>query len=162
MKLFNSLPPTNKERIEHFEQRHQIILPEDYVRFLLQHNGGRPELPVFSITDDPRLGNTGSIVQIFLRLDAPDHPFDMDLEEHYENYDGRIPPDLLPIARDAGGNAICLGISGERRGQVFFWDHSEEEEPDEQGNFTYYNVAFIAPSFAAFFADLKAEDTLDP
>ncbi len=158
MKLFDSLPQTSKDRIEEFEQRHQIKLPADYVQFLLQHNGGRPELPVFSITNDPRLGSTGGIVHFFYGLGTDVNL--IDIEDAIEDYVSRVPSDLLPIADDVGGNAICIGISGERRGQIFFWDHSEEEEPDEQGNFTYYNVAFVAPSFSDFIADLKAEDTL--
>ena len=29
------------------------------------------------------------------------------------------------------GNAICLGLSGEHRGRVYFWDHENEPDPDE-------------------------------
>ncbi len=76
------------------------------------------------------------------------------------DYQGRIPDDLLWIADDPFGNAICIGIRGRYFGKVYFWDH--EREPDEKtwdGSVeTAGNIQFLANSFRQFVAGLKPED----
>ena len=59
----------------------------------------------------------------------------------------------IPIADDPGGNAICLGMSGNERGKVYFWDH--EMEADEGDEPTFENVYLVAESFASFLKSLK-------
>ncbi len=54
------------------------------------------------------------------------------LDSACEVYDERIPADLIPIADDANGNAICIGWTGEREVKIYFWDH--EDELDENGD----------------------------
>jgi len=63
----------------------------------------------------------------------------------------QIPPELLPIAPDPGGNLICLGIAGDVVDKVYFWDHEREGHPTD-----WSNIDLIADSFDAFFARLEA------
>jgi len=58
---------------------------------------------------------------------------------------------------DPFGNAICLGVSGNHRGKVYFWDHESEPDPDEwDGRVeTAGNVQLLADSFAAFVGGLR-------
>jgi hypothetical protein len=72
------------------------------------------------------------------------------LERRIRSLNERIPPDTLPIANDSFGNAILLGLHGDRRGKVYFWDH--EEEPDNQPDWS--NVSLVADSFDAFMRGL--------
>lgn len=60
---------------------------------------------------------------------------------------------------DPFGNAICLGISGNERGKVYFWDHEMEPDDDWDGRLeTAGNVQLIADSFTEFVAGLAPND----
>jgi hypothetical protein len=60
-----------------------------------------------------------------------------------------LPAGVILIGGDPGGNGICLVISGERRGQIWFWDHEREpSKPD------WSNMDLVAPSFDAFMRGL--------
>jgi hypothetical protein len=41
-----------------------------------------------------------------------------------------IPRELIWIMDDPSGNPICLGITGEHRGRVYFCDHERGPDPD--------------------------------
>ena len=47
-----------------------------------------------------------------------------------ETYQGRMPPGLLPIADDPGGNIICLAVGGSDAGAVYLWDHEHANLPE--------------------------------
>jgi hypothetical protein len=59
-------------------------------------------------------------------------------------YEGRLPEGTIPIAYDPFGNLILLGIRGESKGKVLFWDH--ESELDEEGA----AIVTLAPTFEGF------------
>ena len=59
-------------------------------------------------------------------IDATEDDFDDDLLYNYKMYKKRMPKVLLPIAGDSSGNMICISISGDKVGCVWFWDHEEE------------------------------------
>ncbi len=67
-------------------------------------------------------------------------------------YETRIPRDLLWIMDDPFGNAICLGLRGECRGKIYFWDHKHEPAVGKwDGEVdTAENVTLIAASFTDF------------
>jgi hypothetical protein len=53
---------------------------------------------------------------------------------------------LIPIAHDPGGNMVCLAVTGEKMGKIFFWDHegiSSEEETYGHDNI-FWLFAFIS------------------
>jgi hypothetical protein len=58
---------------------------------------------------------------------------------------------------DSSGNAICLGLAGEARGQVYFWDQEREPDLDETDGTIEGagNVSLIAHSFETFFSGLQ-------
>lgn len=163
LKINNSLPKTNATRIHQFEAEHRISLPESFVEFLLEHNGGQPEARVFRIPKHPQWGKTESIVRVIYGLDAPQDPLIMDIEENMEIYQGRIPLDCIPIGGDIGGNLILLCIQGARHGEVYFWDHGFEDEidPSEDVSVSYHNVALVAKSFDIFLNQLRPEEGYD-
>ena len=49
-----------------------------------------------------------------------------EIEENFDAYGARISSDLLAFANDQFGNEICIGITGERLGKIYFWDHEED------------------------------------
>jgi hypothetical protein len=149
--------PLTEAEIAAFEKEIGTNLPGDYRAFLRDVNGGW-------------LG--GAL--LISGTTADGEPFDSDLhhigglraEPHmdlrnarsvYQDWLARIPRDLIWIMDDSGGNAICLGIAGEARGQVYFWDHEREPDLDETDGTIegMGNISLIAHSFATFFSGLQ-------
>jgi cell wall assembly regulator SMI1 len=142
-------PALSEVDIARFEELIDSRLPADYRRFLLAHNGGRPEPSVFSVYgqtnkyDEPF--NQSSVVNWFFGLHDGEH---YRLTELLHWMGDRVPANLLPIGEDPFGNMICLSLSGPDRGTVYFWDHEDESEEGEPP--TYRNIYFIAKSFDKF------------
>ena len=126
-----------------FEARIGRPLPDEYRRILLAFNGGRPKPDGFRFA--LRRGPyTDSAVNWFYGLGSS--PAN-DLDWNRDQVRLRMPPELLPIADDPGGNQICLGIDGDARGKVYFWDHEREGAG-------WTNVDLVADSFEAFLRGL--------
>jgi hypothetical protein len=133
-----------------------LPFPPAYVEFLLAHNGGMVE-PLYSrrfpMQGCPR--DTHGLIHVFFSVGSGDH---IDLADKYETFRDRIPPGLLPIASDPGGNLICLACTGERSGQVFFWEQAFEANEDEGEEVGWDNVFFIAGSLEEFFRGLEINE----
>jgi cell wall assembly regulator SMI1 len=125
--------PATDEQIADFEKIEGVALPEDYRAFLKTHNGGRPVPDSFPIGTD-----NGSLLDTFFELGAGEGET-RDLQTKCDRYARRIPPTMMPIGCDAGGNIILLGVHGEPRGRVYFLDQMNPRPIFE-----------IAPSFEAF------------
>jgi SMI1-KNR4 cell-wall len=90
-------PESNIQQLE-IELGH--CLPEDYRRFLVETNGGRPERSRFAIqTLD---GSTDSVVDWFLTLDTREQLYT--IKKYREMYADRIPDGVVPIGCDPLGN----------------------------------------------------------
>jgi cell wall assembly regulator SMI1 len=137
--------PLSEADIAAFEQRTGLRLPPQYRDWLLQHNGGTPKPAGFRYRHETG-PYTDSCVAWFQNIGP----------HRYENLEGtirvfrdpqemRVPDDLLPFARDPGGNLICIGLYGENEGKVYFWDHEEETVPP-----SYRNCHLVADSFDEF------------
>lgn len=133
-------------RVAMLEAKLGTRLPDDYREFLLEHNGGRPKPAefVFARRTGPY---TDSLVDWFLALYDGEHS---NLETVCGWLVNRVPDNLLPIAIDPFGNFVLLGLAGEHRGKVYFWDH--ENEPIRQPDWS--NIDLIADSFDAFLRGL--------
>lgn len=133
-------------RVAVLEAKLRTRLPDDYREFLLEHNGGRPKPAKFVFAR--RIGPyTDSLVDWFLALYDGEHS---NLETVCGWLANRIPDNLLPVAIDPFGNFVLLGLSGEHRGKVYFWDH--EREPARQPDWS--NIDLVADSFDAFLRGL--------
>ena len=135
-------------------------LPADYRKFITDFSGVcLLSSPMFTFQEVENPNSQDSIEQFYGLL--PDAP-SWDIAAVYDDYRRRIPSDLLPIGEDPGGNIVCLGIKGERRDKVYFWDNEREEMPPsptptdwEPG---YYNASFVADSFDVFFFSLQPKE----
>lgn len=150
----NPYGPATPERVAAFEDRIGHALPDDYRRFLLTDNGGQPERPVFAVPPDH-----WDVLRYLPGLH--DGPYYHNLEYPLRTYrdEGRMPPELIPIGSDPFGNWICLGVAGEPRGRVYFWEHEAEADEDEPP--TWDNLRRLADSFTEFVAGLRL-DRPDP
>lgn len=129
--------------IARVEMRLGISLPLQYREFLRSHNGGRPKPDAFPIADNA--SDDHGLVDYFLCIKDDDV---YNLADWVTDFQNRVPPDLLPIAVDPGGNLICLAIAGQNTGKVYFWDHENEVTEGETPR--YDNVYFVTNSFKDF------------
>lgn len=128
-------------------------LPDDYIDFLKKYNGGDVKN---SFGMYYKNGKKKFILTLMFGLGVKS---DEDLMRQFEIYINRIPTTCIPVGRDAGGNLICLHLSEDKYGYVYFWDHEEELEHEED-KMTINDLYFIADSFEKFLNSIK-EDVLD-
>jgi hypothetical protein len=140
-------PPASEDAVLALEKFVGAPLPTDYRAFLLTYNGGRVEPSVFSMQNCPN--STHGILNWLFGLHGGEY---YDLLAAIDTYRDRVPPNLLPIGDDPGGNLICLSLSGSDRGAVYFWDHEDEAEEDEAPS--YENMYLIGNSFESFMDSL--------
>ena len=69
---------------------------------------------------------------------------------------GRWPARFLSIAIDDCGNRFCLSLGEPDCGSVYFWDHEEEAEDDEEP--TELNLYHLADSFGEFWNRIEPID----
>lgn len=106
-------PPTRSE-LERFETELGYRLPAEYRNFLLGMGGGRVHHPYVDPISELR-------VVSFFGLSTPKE--ELDLRTSRTLTQDWIPAELLPIADDSFGNLLCIGITGDEAGKLFFCDH---------------------------------------
>jgi cell wall assembly regulator SMI1 len=133
---------TSEAAVKKFEGRLGETLPPDYRAFLLSDNGGDPRAEFWV----PHWGVWDYLNSLYgVGLEDEFEAIEPVLERHEHLL---LPEHVIPIGDDPGGNKVCLGIAGERRGRVYIWDH--EVDPEE-GDFLFE----LAPFFSAFIDRLK-------
>lgn len=151
IKFVETEKPTNRAAIKAVADQLRVDLPEEYIEHLLQHNGGSPEPDTFTYRQVKGKAQRTMVAWFF---SVGPHE-DESLLEFAEDFEGRVPVDTLPIARDPGGSLILIGVAGTRRGQVLFWDRNHEapegDPPWEK------NIVPLAPNLAAFLDMLGPE-----
>jgi hypothetical protein len=135
---FGTLP---LDRLADFENKTGIELPAEYKNFLLCHNGGQPIPSFFWIEPN----EDGSSVYQFYGLHSGSNPFSIDALIPQNKYG--LPGSLLPIGDDGVGNYICVGISNDNFGVIFFLDH--DTHPFNYPN-SMVGVTILANSFDEF------------
>lgn len=158
MELFDSAAPLTREEIDRLESQLGVSFPEDYIEFILKNNGGEPEEDwLFDFNDGVSESENTSVIRGFYKfyLHEDDSPSYDDLVKicntmWKEKAFGR---DMVAIADDPGGNPICMCVSGENFGKVYFADH--EFEDTKTG---YLFMSEVAPSFSAFMDKLYADE----
>ena len=147
VQINRSREPLDEQDLIQVETRLNRALPKEYRDFLTAHNGGRPEPNAFPIYNNP--SDDQGLVHNFMCIKDGDI---YDLLTWVDRYRDRVPSNFLPIAKDPGGNLICLSISGEDLGKVYFWDHEEEAATGQIPG--YDNVYPVANSFQEFLSSL--------
>jgi cell wall assembly regulator SMI1 len=148
MKFSDSFSPASEEEISNFERLIGYTLPEDYRKFLSEHNGGRqPALSVFRI-------ESGQESILALLFAVGDRDSFADLERAYTSDSDFFPRGVIPIGGDICGNHICLAVTGDDRGTIYWVDHEISPEPSDPMD----NLFFCARSFSEFIGSLKEDD----
>jgi|HubBroStandDraft_6_1064221.scaffolds.fasta_scaffold29902_3 hypothetical protein len=133
----------SSEIIGEFEREVGFTLPADYREFLLRY-GLSTQRGYATWPDLRRPGKPGGGVDWWYGLNPNES---RDLLRQWKGFRGRIPSDMLPIAESPGGQ-ICLGLAGEERGKLFWWDRSEPHADPRQ------NLNVIASDFDTFINSL--------
>jgi SMI1-KNR4 cell-wall len=139
----NSNPhgPLDPARLATFEARLGATLPADYRRFLIAHNGGKlvPTEVVFPGEDEP-------FADLHLVFGLHDGPHG--LESVFNNVRSDIPAEMIAVAEMYGGNLLCVGLRGEMRDKVYYWEHNAPEGLERTvlaGSFDQFLAALGGP-----------------
>lgn len=139
------IKPATIEKIEEFEKKENIKLPDDYKNFLLKHNNR--SYPIKSRIKTMGIDNhmIDESIEFFYDLSEG---IDYELSKQKYFYEDRMPRSVLPIANLVGDNQICIRIEGEDKGSILYWEREYELE--------YYhfnvkeNLAKISNNFDEF------------
>ena len=93
-------------------------LPADFLDFVAGNDGARPELNIFTISDD----NHGTVTRF---IPVREIPNEMSFMEN-------LPDKAFPLAWDTSGNYVVLDQGA--GGAVFFWDHELPRESFKLAN----------------------------
>jgi len=113
-----------------------LKLPSLYRRFLIEFNGGCPELSTYSNTE----GEWGVDRFFFVEDKEELEPSEYSLLWNFRNKWPGAKTSFLPVGEDGGGNPISLDLEYGGDSPVFYWTH---DPPD-------FEVVVIAPSFEEF------------
>lgn len=157
MRVDDSGPSLTIAMLDEFEEHFNLELPQDYRLFMIEHNGGRPEEDwVFDFIEAGSEGATSSVLCDFYFIDRIDNDSLYSIASLYQFLveEELIPPSLLPIACDPGGNYLLLCVSERDYGKVCFGNH--ELADSETG---YYIMSLIADSFTEFIESLYLDQS---
>ena len=137
--------PLDRARLAAFEAQLGVALPADYRQFLFAHNGG--EFVPDEIVLPGKAQPFTSMGPLFGLHDGP-----LSLESICENVKSEIPSDVIAFGEDVGGNLLCIGIRGDYRGKVYFWDHNRSLPGEDRPNWN--GITLLTGSFEEFVAAL--------
>lgn len=135
-----------KEEIFKLEDEIGFTLPNDYKEFLINFNGGVPEVKYSTFKLNELEENIG--LQVLYGLDLEEN---LNLREWYEEYEDDLLDDCLIIGHGIGFGFIVLVNSPEVSG-VYFWDNSFELENSSEDE----NIYKISDTFREFIEELKS------
>lgn len=141
------------ENIQQIERQLNLVLPNEYKNFLIDYglSGFNKGYVYFPIYENCPGGDKG-ILDVFFGV-YPDDP--NDILDNYDCYNGRMSPDLFPIAGDPGGNIICMSLNKNNMGAIYFWSHDDEVIVEEGEEIDNSNLYLIANSFEEFINSLE-------
>lgn len=140
-----SFEPTNIIKIEEFESKYNIRLPENYKKFLLENNGGKPSIRRFETADSK---HTSSLMLLF-PLSESKKP---NLVSVYKevNMERIIHSDFLAIGNDPIENKICICVKGNNIGSIYYWSLDMEEFDEDDYVPSYKYMSLVAKNFNDF------------
>lgn len=158
----NHLPATQTE-VDKFEARVGERLPNDYREFLLTVNGGAPQnvYDLFCAAKWPEKTPPDDLetvgINYFYTLEKKDPTDGLDLYFSLETLveiSTRIPANTVAIANDQGSNQYIMSLNSSDFGHVYIWIQ-DLENPDDDTEPDYRNVAHVADSFTNFLSCFK-------
>ncbi|MCE2573420.1 SMI1/KNR4 family protein [Motilimonas eburnea] len=150
-KLNEEYKPTS-DRLGNIESLLGCRLPDSYRAFLIENDWCMVEPCGFAIGYLPETNNmkTNDQVEAFYGLHEPDdEPSNLIWNYRCFSTSERIPKQLIAIGSTCG-NQLCIGISGEYRGKIYWWSQHFELEQE-----SFENCTLLADSFDSFLSQLR-------
>ena len=135
----------DKSRFEAFCRLYQLEFPKGFVEYLQAHNDAQLEVNILD------LGDNECCVRYFYGTSLESYS---DIRMIYEDYQGRMPAGLVPIADPDFGNQICMSLDKAAYGKIYFWDH-EMMDADDAGISAIADLKEIASSFEELLVKIK-------
>jgi hypothetical protein len=145
-------PQVTDSQIRAFEQSYGHPLPDDYRQFLLDVNGGGPDIANCEF-------DLGVVNRLF-SLDDIDDDDERDLATRANDERASLPSrDLLFIGHDDGGNSLLLALAGDHRGEVWYMLTDDDARPEDANPRVLWHdrrdMRKVADSFEQFMRALR-------
>lgn len=156
MSITDHKPIIVDEVLSNLSEIYSVVLPQDYLGFLYEKNGGRPDDDwVFDFIETGIDRVTSSCIKQYYYIDKESSTSYRNAVLIYKELvdSEQVPPSLFPIADDPGGNYILLCVSDDDYGHVYFADHELEDSETR-----YMVMSPLADSFTEFIDKLYIKD----
>ena len=133
-----------RKDIGRLEKDLSINFPDEYVEFILKHNGG------CIFPDGVKVNGEHFDFVSHLYAIRNEMAYD-DLLTKINEYSGMILEHYLPFGESPGGDVFCFSLLQNEFGSVYHWDH---EQANYDGDPWEYNMTLLASSFNEFIESL--------
>lgn len=139
--------PLDLNSFESFKGLVGIDLPEDYVKFLKEYNGGEPEDCVGYLSE---VSIEDYAIQDFFGMNLEVYN---DLKKVYTSYINILPENCIAIAEVVGGYKICMSLKSNNFGTIWYWCHDEHDDGED-----LEKLYFVANTFTDFIESLAPNE----
>lgn len=158
-----SVVPMLDSQLVEIEKKRSFTLPKEYRRFIKEYGASKFVTlvifrPMVNLPSDISSSGCGCF-DYFFGADNDDGAYS--LKWALDAYKERMPESLLPIGGDLSGGVMCIGISEDKYGEIYYWDPSNEwesddfEEGDDVDALMLQNVHIVANNFLDFITRLE-------
>jgi SMI1-KNR4 cell-wall len=145
MRMVDVGPRVEPELLMELERERGVTLPADYRAFLAEYDGGRPEPCSFRV---PSHEEEYFDVQVHFGLSRAVETSNVAWNSW--QYRSGLGEGLLPIGCTDTNDLLLLGLVGNRRGRIMFWDAMASSRGE--------GIHEVAPGFRAFLDGLSDVD----
>lgn len=134
----------NEEAISILENKFEVVLPEDYKRFLLQENGGRNT--AYKYKNLVRISQISEEINIDVMFGVETNIKNADIEQWTSEYRDDLFPNSIIIGDTIQHGFIVFWLSNEENRGIYYYDDTYEFELSTDD----VNAYFLANSFSEF------------
>lgn len=134
----------NEEAISILENKFEVVLPEDYKRFLLQENGGRNT--DYKYKNLVRISQISEEINIDVMFGVETNIKNADIEQWTSEYRDDLFPNSIIIRDTIQHGFIVFWLSNEENRGIYYYDDTYEFESSTDD----VNAYFLANSFSEF------------
>ena len=134
----------NEEAISILENKFEVVLPEDYKRFLLQENGGRNT--AYRYKNLVRISQISEEINIDVMSGVETNMKNADIEQWTSEYRDDLFPNSIIIGDTIQHGFIVFWLSNDENRGIYYYDDTYEFESSTDD----VNAYFLANSFSEF------------
>ncbi|SFR83431.1 SMI1/KNR4 family protein [Anaeromicropila populeti] len=134
--------------IHELESILKLQLPQDYIKFLMQYNGGTLKGTSYTVFCNDL--NENLFVEVFYGFLNTNSA--VDIVSTMKEFESDLMEDVIIFARDSANNQFFMVVDGEDKG-VYYWDAFYQFESTTDDNTIY----FICDTFEEFLNLIKKQ-----